>query len=218
MDKNLHRFINIGIRAFGDQSVFDSSEKTILVIGGGRDGISLLSGALHHLGIFTGHGSLPPVFEDTVLASAIDSGDFESARKIIEEYNMLHNIWAFKRPSLIHKLKKMHTFWRNPVYLFVFKDIAAIANRNVLSMGMDFKQSLFDAHTRYGIIINFLQTVHNINGLALSYEKIIRNKEATVNTLVKLTGKNPHDIDILKALEFIKPNSGEYLDKSRIVD
>lgn len=212
----IEELANKGIATIGDlEKSKKQTEKTIIIVGIGRGGTSLISGTLAHLGLFTGKRSISPVFEDIKLSKVMENRDFQSVRQIIDDYNR-HPIWAFKRPSIINYLKKMHPLWRNPIYLFIFKDIASIAIRNNISMKFDVLSCLKSAQADYQKIIDFIGK-QEVNGLILSYEKLIANKEAFVDTLVNIIAQESISKEKRKkALEFITPNSKEYLEKSRI--
>jgi len=212
----IEELANKGIATIGDlEKSKEQTEKTFIIVGIGRGGTSLISGTLAHLGLFTGERSISPVFEDIKLSKVMENRDFQNVRQIIDDYNR-HPVWAFKRPSIINHLKEMHPLWRNPIYLFVFKDIASIAIRNNISMRFDILSCLKSAQVNYQKIIDFIGR-QEINGLILSYEKLIANKEAFVDALVNIiTQESISKEKRKKALEFITPNSKEYLEKSRI--
>ncbi len=207
---------NKGIRYIGDENTLAAEEKTLIVVGVARGGTSLIAGSLDHLGVFTGEGSNPPVFEDVNLANEFESNDLQSAKQIIEAYNNDHKIWAFKRPSSIDYLNHLNSLCRNPIYLFVFKDIFSISNRNNISMKLDTVQGLKKAHNDYAKILDFIEE-KEINSFLFSYEKVMDNKEFFIDTLIDVLGKeNIGDEEKTSALNFIEPNPKAYLNASRI--
>jgi hypothetical protein len=207
---------NTGIQLLGKKENIYAKEKTLIVIGVARGGTSLVAGTLFHLGVFTGDKSVPPVFEDVRLAYEFETNNLENAQKIIEEYNQREKVWLFKRPDAINYLDQLDEHIRNPVYLFIFKDIFSVSNRNSISMKTDIIAGLKTAYNNYGKIIKFIEENH-LNGILLSYEKIMLNKTLFVNEMKKLIGlDNVRDEWHSKALSFIEPNPKEYIDKSRI--
>lgn len=215
---SIKQLANKGISFIGDFEKYSKyKEKTIIVVGVARGGTSMVSGSLHHLGIFCGARAVSPVFEDTHLSSAIESNDITKTKEIIEEYNKTHSLWAYKRPNIINYLPKLHQLFRNPVYLFIFKDIASIAERNSISMKTKLTTNLVHAQRDYQKIVNFIQDTQDLEGLILSYEKVMQHKDDFLTTLIKLLDKNKIPEDHLReAKKFIEPNSAEYLDKSRV--
>ena len=207
---------NSGVMFIGDEKVVEKMRKTLIVLGVARGGTSLVAGTLDKLGVFTGKGSVSPVFEDKILAEAYENKNYKLAEKIIEDYNTKHDIWSFKRPAGIDYITHLHENVENPIYLIIFKDIFSVANRNNISMKMDILQGLNRAMHDYRKILNFLDST-DINGFLFSYEKIMQNKEIFVNTLKTIIGKDKiSEVQYQEALEFIEPNPKEYLDITRI--
>lgn len=207
---------NSGIKFIGNIETLKKSNKTLVVLGVARGGTSLVSGTLSKLGIFGGEESIAPVFEDKKLAGAYENKDYKLAKKIINEYNSIHKIWSFKRPSSIDYLDHIHKDFTNPIYLVIFKDIFSVANRNNISMKMDILEGLNRAMHDYRKILNFLDN-NSVNGLLLSYEKIMQNKEDFIDNLKLIVGENKvSDSEYKEALEFIEPNPKSYLDITRI--
>ena len=207
---------NTGIQFIGNKSSLEQEEKTLVVVGIARGGTSLVAGTLHHLGVFTGDRSRPPVFEDVRLAEAFEKGDFQEAKLIIDDYNEKYKQWSFKRPAAINYIDKLHSMCRNPIYLFIFKDIFAVSNRNNISMKSDVVSGLKKAHDDYAKVVNFISN-NDLNGFFFSYEKVMANKDAFVDVLVDVVGKkNVSEEQKLSALTFIEPNPKEYLNASRV--
>ncbi|MEJ6122031.1 hypothetical protein MT390_09155 [Vibrio sp. 2-Bac 85] len=201
--------------AFINADKINTEKRQIVVIGTARGGTSLVAGALHHLGIFTGEKSHPPVFEDVLLSEAFESNDLNLAKSIVENYSNNHDVWAWKRPAALNYLDKVEKVIPNPFYIFIFKDIFAIANRNSISMQADIGKGLQNALADYAQIVDFVSnTTRPV--MLVSAEKALQNKESFVNALIE------SNIDIVdysnnknKALEFITPNPKDYLDKTR---
>jgi len=219
MKEALKKFVNTGVIPLGDvDGACKSQHKTIVVVGVARGGTSMIAGVLFHMGVFMGKKACPPVFEDVHLANAIETGDIQEIRNIISEYNDRNHIWGFKRPSIIDHLDIMHHEFLNPIYIFVFKDMAAIANRNVLSMGFEFTDMLNRAHKDYGKIIDFISNQENLNGYVVSYEKAMVYKEQFVMQLKNIVGNSGGKVGLNEAVSFINREPALYLDKSRIID
>ncbi len=216
MRRVLERFANNGITFLGDSRKLAEKEKTLIVLGVARGGTSVISGTLAHLGLFTGERSREPVYEDVLLAEAIEKNHTKEIKSIIDKYNAKHAVWSFKRPSLIESIEQMHPYFRNPIYLIVFKDIFSIANRNYLSMDQDLLVGLEKAQEDYSKILRFLKRNKALNYFTFSYEKILQKKEIFVDTLIDIIGSEHIDDDRrVEALAFIEPNPIQYLDRSR---
>jgi hypothetical protein len=207
---------NLGVKYIGDTSALDTNKKTLIVSGISRGGTSLVAGVLHHLGVFTGELSSAPVFEDLQLASSFETGDFEKAHEVIKKYDARYNVWAFKRPGSINYNNNLYKLCHNPIYLFIFKDIFSVSNRNNISMNLEIMKGLQGALDDYNKILHFMRD-NPVNGFLLSYEKIIGNKEMFIDTIVKLIGvEDISSMQIQKALDYITPNPKAYIDASRV--
>lgn len=216
--KDLDFMINKGF-AFLDKSrvqALKGLEKTIIVVGVARSGTSVLSGVLHHLGVFMGDKAVEPVYEDVRLAGAFESNQLDEAKTIIQEYNEHHSTWGLKRPGSLIYLEPLLKLTRNPVCLFVFRDIFAIANRNRISAGVDIVRGLEMALNHYRQMVDFLKT-QNPCAVMFSYEKAFEFKEEWVNLLVESLGIPATAQQKKEALDFITRNSEDYLKNTRPV-
>jgi hypothetical protein len=171
---------------------------------------------LHHLGVFTGDKSNPPVFEDVLLSEAFESNDLEKAKMVVERYSESHDVWAWKRPAALNYLAKVEAVIPNHFYIFIFKDIFAIANRNNISMKADVSNGLRNALRDYGSIVDFISSTDK-PVMLVSAEKANLYKEEFVDTLIKIN-EEIYDLSLNRhqAIEFITPSPKDYLDSTRI--
>lgn len=214
--KEIEKLSNKGMVFIGDTSALESKDKTFIVVGVARGGTSAVAGSLGSLGVFMGANAPKPIYEDFDLSRKLESGNYQEAFQLIKQYDESHAVWGFKRPSIINYFDRLHPMLRNPIYLFVFRDIFSIANRNSISMKSGVVDGLLKAQKDYDTILNFIVN-NNINAYLLSYEKIMQDKGYFVNNLVKLLGvNNVKEYQVSAALDFIEPNPKDYLDSSRI--
>lgn len=201
--------------AFLNADKINAEKRQIIVIGTARGGTSLVAGSLHHLGIYTGDKSHPPVFEDVLLSEAFENDDLALAKNIAERYTNEHDVWAWKRPAALNYLDKIELAIPNPFFIFIFKDIFAIANRNNISMQSNIGKGLHNALADYIKIVEFVSnTTRPI--MLVSAEKALQNKESFVDALIEIN-KDIRDYsgNRKKAIEFITPNPSSYLDVTR---
>jgi hypothetical protein len=116
--------------------------RTYIVLGLGRSGTSFIASVLGYLGIFCGDKVTPASREDLHLTAPIEANDFMAASKVIENYNERHNVWAFKRPSMVGHAAATEKLFRNPHYIFTHRDFFALALRNEIAISRDIAQSL----------------------------------------------------------------------------
>ncbi|WP_300273127.1 hypothetical protein [Halomonas sp.] len=211
--------VNKGVVSFGSRRGRGSATSTdvnqVVVIGTARGGTSLVAGALHHLGVYLGEKSSPPVFEDVRLARTIEKGSLDEAKDIVKEYSDRHPVLAFKRPSVIDNLSVIEKVFDCPRYIFVYKDIFSISNRNSISMLTDVLPGMERALKQYRNTVSFLRDV-NPEALLVSYEKALRYPEHFVDRVIEFCGISPTPKQVEAARKFINPEPRQYLDVSRV--
>jgi hypothetical protein len=203
---------NRGIAIIGEAI---QKEKPVVVIGTARGGTSMVAGALAKLGVFMGDLAEPPVYEDLRLAAAIEQGKISLAAEIIEAYSLEHRHWGWKRPSAIDSLDLLNDLFGSPVYIFVFKDILSIAQRNSISMLEEVLIGMETALRDYGRVVHYLRR-NNSTSMLVSYDKSLWYPEYFVEMLVQFCKLTPSSTQIKEAVDFIKPAPMDYLDASRI--
>ncbi|MGR5270007.1 hypothetical protein ACPV5R_19900 [Vibrio astriarenae] len=192
----------------------EQSEKTLIVVGVARGGTSIVAGCLYHLGIAMG-GATDPVYEDLRLSLAFEKQSKEKFVDVIQHYNSQNSVWAWKRPSTLHSLSYIARKVRNPHFIFVFRDMLSVANRNTLSMHKGVAWGLQQAQDDYKKIIKFIgKSGHP--ALLVSSEKVVKYKEEFVQALSDFSGVESSPSQVSAALEFITPNPTKYLEATRL--
>lgn len=212
---SLTSLINSGIAIVRASS--GEPEKTLIVLGAARGGTSMVAGLLYRMGVFMGTRMDKVVYEDVELSGAIESGDFNAVARMIRERNDKYGLWGWKRPAVVDHIGQLHGSLRNPHYIAVFRDIAAIAVRNRISVNSELLSNMKQSLNHFLRIVNFIETV-DAPAMVISYEKALLNGESLVTSLAEFAGipaeKIPGGAAQL-ATEFIKTNIPEYLDATR---
>lgn len=206
--------VNKGMLITG-QAPADGERKPIVVIGAARGGTSMVAGALAKLGVFMGNQAVPPVYEDVRLAECFEQRDFEAARAIADEYSGQHPRWGWKRPSAIDYLADVDRVLDHPEYIFIYKDVFSIAQRNAISMLSDFLPSMDRAIAQYAKSAAFLRE-YQPWAMLVSYDKTASNADEFVDMLIRFAGLSPSEDQRRAAVDFVRPNPEDYLDASRI--
>lgn len=209
----LESLLNKGVAFIGEES--ESSNRPIIVVGAARGGTSMIAGALAKLGVFMGDLARHPVYEDVKLSKLFESRDFESAKKLAQEYSSRHTLWGWKRPSSIDYLDDVNRCIEDPVYIFVYRDIFAIAQRNKISALSDVSASMEKSLVQYGNTLAFINK-KSPRAMLVSYDKALLYSESFVKNLVCFCGLEPTSEQVDSAVRFIQPSPDEYLDNSRI--
>lgn len=204
---------NKGISIIGEPT--DSRSKAIVVVGTARGGTSMVAGSMAKLGIFMGDRAAPPVFEDVRLSTCFESKDEEAAATIVQEYSEKHGLWGWKRPSSIDYLPTVHNVLNAPRYIFIYKDIMSIAQRNAISMLSYLMPGMDRALKQYGQTIDFLRA-QPVRAMLVSYEKAMADSAHFVAELAQFCEIQATSQQLRQATNFITPNPEQYLDASRI--
>lgn len=206
------QLINKGITIVGEAS---QVKRPIVVIGTARGGTSMIAGALAKLGVFMGDQAVAPVYEDVRLSEAFEKKDFNLVQTIMDEYSSKHEKWGWKRPSSIDHLDMVEKIMESPSYVFIFKDLLSIAQRNSISMLTEILPCMSNAINQYMNALKFLGK-KNHHAMLVSYDKSVSHPEELVDSLISFYELTPSQTQIADAISFIKPNPDAYLDATRI--
>jgi hypothetical protein len=204
--------INKGITILGEAK---KTKRPIVVVGAVRGGTSMIAGALAKLGVFMGDCAFPTVYEDKRLSEVFEKNDIDCAKSIINEYTSKFEKWGWKRPSSIDYLDIVEKTMDSPSYVFIFKDVLSIAQRNSISMHSEVFYGMQTALNQYGNALKFLRE-NNLHVLLVSYEKAVAYPENIVEALISFYSLSPTEQQYTEAVNFISPSPISYLDESRI--
>ena len=204
--------INKGISVFGQPN--DSVTQPIVVIGTARGGTSMVAGALAKLGVFMGDRAAPPVYEDVRLSELFETQQFKEVTDVALEYTARGRRWGWKRPSSINYLDKVDELLSGQ-YIFIYKDIASIAQRNSISMLSEIVPQMEMALNQYKNTLSFLKSKQT-HAMLVSYDKVVSHPEHFVQALIDFCKLSPSKTQVDAAIHFIRPNPADYLDASRI--
>ncbi len=181
--------------------------KTVVVIGLARGGTSMVAGALEKLGVHMGE-TAPPLYEDHTLGRRIESRNFRAARRVVRERDGRHDTWGIKNPARVLWSRRWQKLFREPVYVAVFRDAMAIANRRSVSREKDLFGELSVVLAQYREMVGFLRTCRR-PALLVSYEKALIDPAGFATQLAAFLGI--HDTRrIADAAGFVRPSPAEY--------
>lgn len=200
---------NPGLAPFG-AGVATGGPRTIVVLGVGRGGTSMVAAVLAGLGVFCGDDAKAPRFEDARLARAMRGESYEATEAVIADYDARHETWAFKYPPVAQEPTIVHDALRNPHYVAVFRDLLAVANRRRVSIGHDLGDALASVHRQYGAVLAFLDA-ERPPALLVSYEKALGDPEAFVRAVAAFCGVAATDEAIASASRAVEASPLAYL-------
>ena len=205
----MDNYRNFGITILNDRPCED--EATIIVVGVPRSGTSMIAASLIALGVPMGDRMDDAVYEDTQMAGALDKP--EALARAIGQRNAKFPKWGFKRPlAFVNMAKDLRSF-RKPRLVIPFRDSAAIAMRNVISMRFDFVPALGLAVRQTVQLSDFIRDV-TVPTMVVSYEKAISNPSVFTEELSTFCAVENKPA----ALEVIVNGPPRYLEKARLKD
>ena len=149
----------------------------------------MVAAALHALGIDMGE-AIAPLYEDRSLSELIDTRDRTAAARMVAERDRTHAIWGFKHPSGAMLLSnRWRRIFREPVYVVVFRDPLAVANRRAVSRERDLFREVSVALKQYAAILSALKRCRR-PALLVSYEKALIGPDQFASQLASFLGND----------------------------
>lgn len=182
----------------------DIAEKTVLVLGIGRGGTSMMAGVLSKLGVFMGE-ELTSRYQDSALLDCIKRNDKKQAKQIILARNQKHPIWGIKKLRLWH----WDGLFRRPVYVVVFRDLVAAANRHSTLFKVPILPEMLKMLVQQFLLLLFVRLTKRPIFIA-SYEKSLLYPEELVQGLAAFLGLDSSQEELAEAVRFISPSPDEY--------
>lgn len=209
----MNELTNLGFSTIRDKAVGKTS--TIIIVGVARSGTSMVAAMLREMGVFLGETADDAVHEDTEIAAAIEGAEPEKLAALISTRNYKHDRWAFKRPEAFLHLRPLLPLFRNPRIIATFRDAAAIAQRNAISVHLEYLTGLKHAGGRTMQLIQFLEDIESPVFTA-SYEKAMAKREAFLDALCHFCGIRPTERQLKRALNVMINGPEHYLQATRI--
>ncbi|MEP6565952.1 MAG: hypothetical protein ABJB10_12505 [Mesorhizobium sp.] len=179
------------------------TQRTLVIVGCGRGGTSLVAGAAIILGVAMGTTSDSVHHEDMELVYAAQGRDMdgnlidnsadislEKLRNLIQKRNEANDLWGWKDPSADLYLETVADVVRNPFVLFVNRDMAAVAQSAVKRMQCSIEQAYDMAIIRYRRYWELLQRLQWPT-LLVSYERSILDPVALLCEIADFVGLEP---------------------------
>lgn len=200
----------------------NSESKCIVVVGVARGGTSAIASSLSSIGIYMGDEARSPTYEDHRLINCIPSkvGSVLSSKAwnqfsiVASGYSQSHDQWGFKYPNIHKHLPKIHSVLDRPKYIFVYRDILAIANRRSDIHSESYIDSQYNCLRIYKNIVSFVEK-YSPYSLHVSYEKLLLNKEVYIESLSEFCGTELSEAVKISALKSIEASPRDYVQWSQ---
>ena len=207
---------NSGFNISGEPlDVTDSA--AIIVVGLSRGGTSVIAASLHALGMHIGDDFHQPNFEDVKLARAFRDRNWRQVKTIIQKYESEHDSFAWKLPDIHGQLSRVHKYCSNPRYIFVYRDIFAIAQRRALVHHVDMQTAMKDCVAGYTDILKFIKKSRPYS-LHVSYEKLLQHKQEFAEILCKFCDVQADATNLEAVQNVIEPSPDAYIKWTKAVE
>jgi hypothetical protein len=183
---------------------------TIIIIGINRGGTSAIAASLDSLGVSLGEKSKKPIYEDIALARAFRAKEWKTFKSIVADYDATHKRWAWKLPDSINDIKRVGKLFNEKKYIFVFRDIFAIASRKKQALDQDILPNMTKANHAYGDVLKLIKK-NNIDYLMVSYEKVLTEPENYATQLLEFLEQENTDENIKKICDSISISPTDYI-------
>ncbi|NHN36164.1 hypothetical protein G8764_02525 [Pseudomaricurvus alcaniphilus] len=184
--------------------------QAIIIVGINRSGTSAIAASLDAIGISLGEHSHKPIFEDTELAKCFRSRNWRGFEEIVADYASRHKLFAWKLPDAVNDLNRVDKLFRAKKYIFVFRDIYAIALRKEQALDQDVLQSMIKSNKQYQQVLNFIAR-SNIDYMLVSYEKMLIEPAVYANNLLNFLGLDKSEANLEKIVGSISASPADYV-------
>ncbi len=209
--------LNLGVSVLGPvEMLADCDSPTYVVLGVSRGGTSAIAGLLHTFGIHMGRTGKAPLYEDLGINRALGRG-MPAFEERVATNNDTHGCWGFKGNAITQPLADVAAALRTPVFIAVFRDLAAIAGRAKLSANREVRPILLRQAREYTRIVEFLST-EQYPALILSYEKLLAHPADVIRRLATELHLDLPESTYAAAASFIESAPVEYLKVSKATD
>ena len=214
MERGREAEFNYGVAATGPADItLQKPERTYVVLGVSRGGTSAVAGMLNLMGVHMGGTGEAPLYEDLRMNRALSAGS-SNVEELVKLYDRQRAVWGFKGNAIRQSYAEFATRLRNPVFVVVFRDLLAIANRARLSADRDITDILVRQAAEYQRIVDFVAT-GGCYCVLVSYEKLTAYPREVAVRVSRHCDLQPDERQLAKAVEFIRPAPDDYLLVSR---
>ena len=127
--------------------------------------------------------------------------------QVVAHRNHNCDVWGFKDPSAYLYLEQIRRCFANPRFIVIFRDFAAIAEREYVTTDLPIESGIQVALERYSSI-NAIVTSWRIPTLAVSYERALEQRSEFVGSLSNFLGLKETISITTEVLEFFSPDRG----------
>ena len=195
--------------------------RTVIVIGCGRGGTTAVSGVVDALGIRMVEASQPDTrinMEDGEFVGAMlesqpepDAprypGLYRRVAKVIARRNAAYIDWGWKDPSVDLYLEGIIHQVRNPLILFVVRNVFDVGLSHLAAGGDSFETAFDQSLQRYQRDWQLIAKL-GLPTLFIGYERALADREAFVAQLIDFLRLTPCEERFKVAVQWLRPKGG----------
>lgn len=209
-------------------------KKTVVVMGQRRSGTSMLAGVLYNLGVYMGENperssekNESGFYEDQeiveisrkIISFVMEGGTKAGVEKefgpeitkLFRKRDKEHGTWGFKDVNQVQTHFLFRKKIKNPKYFVVFRNPLDTALSVSSWHGVNLLESLGSVNDNNSMIQQYmLTTLAGDPVVAVSYEKMLTEPEATVDTIIEFLEIEPTKEQKKNAVKHIKPELNHY--------
>ncbi|WP_428033463.1 sulfotransferase [Amphritea sp.] len=186
-----------------------AAHRQFIVVGVQRGGTSAIAASLKALGVSLGDNFHEPIYEDIGMAEAFRAGNWKKLQKLIVAYEQKYVLFAWKLPDSNSKLTRVSKLFSNPSFIFVYRDIFAIAKRKKTVHDTDISAAMSSSLSAYNRILKFVDKSH-YPALHISYEKLLQDKQGHLKELAAFCHLEASEDLIERACKSIEASPRSY--------
>lgn len=181
------------------------AQRTIVVLGVERGGTSMVAGVLRALGVDLGRRA-GLNHEDPLF---LRDGE-RHLRRVIAQRNEEADVWGFKMPKAVFHLDLLEETLRNPYYVIVHRNLAAIADswqQRGAGSYLDTLDRALEYHTRLNA--HCRKTSRPV--MLVNYERAAKDPAAMVEELTAFLALTPGEEELRRAESMVTGDGNGYV-------
>lgn len=193
-----------------------AKKRSIVICGTTRGGTTFAASLFAQLGVPFKRNRFDAVsrrYEHTPLRFAFEGRDAARLREIVEQFETIHSVWAWKYPLVHTDFAFVESNVPNPFFVFIFKEPLSVAYRKWQVHEKDVPGLLASALRDYTTMVEFVRATKR-PCLLISYDKAMLDLPAAAAACARFAGVQ--EVDEAALRKGVAADGRAYLRKLRI--
>lgn len=184
--------------------------RTIIVLGVGRGGTSLIAGCLRALGMCMGPSPHPLKHEWSPVIYRPDGKiDLPATHRAVQQMDSVYQKWGWKSPRDVFQLESVLPLLRAPGFIVVTRDLLEASLSGLTYQDVPLYLSLDETALAYRAITTRLR-YWPWPALIVPFAEALRHPQELVELLCSFLGLQPEESAKMQAVNFIQPGGNAY--------